>query len=72
MFLRSTKSAPNTWSNGSKSKTPPSNLDHVAAASHLKFRSLAGTDVAVRGWPELATPAQQDKWISEHSDHALL
>ena len=66
------KSAPNTWSNGSKSKIPPSNLDHVVAATHLKFRSQAGADVAVRGWPELATPAEQDKWIGEHSDHGFL
>ena len=67
-----TKSAPHTWSNGSKSRIPPSNLDHVIAAKHLKFRAVDGAEVAVRGWPELATPALQDKWIAEHSDHGFL
>jgi hypothetical protein len=67
-----TKSAPATWSNGSNSRTPPSNLDHVVAARHLKFRAFDGAEVAVRGWPELATAAQQDKWIAEYSDHGYL
>lgn len=67
-----TKSAANTWSNGSQSKIPPSNLDHVVAANHLAFRQQAGADVRVRGWPELTSPVSQDKWITEHSDHAYL
>jgi hypothetical protein len=67
-----TKSASRTWSNGSKSKTPPSNLDHVIAAAHLKFRTFGGAEVAVRGWPELATPAGQDQWIGAYSDHAFM
>jgi hypothetical protein len=66
------KSAAHTWSNGSKSKTPPGNLDHVVAAAHLKFRTLAGAEVAVRGWPDLSGPVEQDQWISSYSDHAFL
>jgi hypothetical protein len=66
------KDAAHTWSNGSGSRTPPSNLDHVVAADHLGFRSFAGADVSVRGWPKEPTPAAQDSWIERFSDHALL
>jgi len=44
----------------------------VIAADHLRFRQFAKNDVAVRGWPQLKTAAQQDKWIGAHSDHAML
>ena len=67
-----TKTAPFTWSNGSKSTYPPSNLDHVVAADHLKFKKLGGAEVAVRGWPELGTDAKKDAWIEKYSDHGLL
>ncbi len=67
-----TKTAPFTWSNGSKSKYAPSNLDHVVAADHLKFKNLGGAEVAVRGWPELSTDAKKDAWIDKYSDHGLL
>lgn len=67
-----TKDAPYTWSNGSKSTTPPSNLDHVVAAKHVKFRAFNGNDVNVRGWPKEPTPVKQDAWIARYSDHALL
>ena len=67
-----TKNAPHTWSNGSKSKLAPSNLDHVVAAKHLKFKQLGGAEVAVRGWPALPTDAQKDAWIEKYSDHGLL
>ena len=66
------KTAPHTWSNGSASKTPPSNLDHVVAADHIPFRLFGGKEVAVRGWPELPTPEEQDQWIQDHSDHGIL
>ena len=66
------KDEPHTWSNGSKSKTPPSNLDHVIAANHLSFRPFSGTDVTVRGWPKEPTPAEQDAWIASYSDHGFL
>ena len=67
-----TKDKPHTWSNGSRSRLKPSNLDHVVAADHLKFRQFGGADVQVRGWPEEATPAAQDTWIKRFSDHAIL
>lgn len=67
-----TKDAPATWSNGSTSSTPASNLDHVIAARHLAFKQFAGADVSVRGWPKEPTPAAQDAWIRDFSDHALL
>lgn len=69
---RLAKNHPNTWSNGSKSKMKPGNLDHVVAASHLKFRQFNGADVRVMGWPELAVTAEQDDWIKKFSDHGML
>jgi len=67
-----TKSAPHTWWNGSGSRLPPSNLDHVVAADHIPFRLFGGNEVDVRGWPALPTPAERDRWIHDHSDHAML
>ena len=67
-----TKSRPNTWSNGSKSRLKPSNLDHVVAVNHLKFEQFSGADVRVLGWPEEPTPAKQDAWIKRFSDHGIL
>ena len=67
-----TKSAPHTWWNGSGSRLPPSNLDHVVAANHIPFRLFGGNEVDVRGWPALPTPAERDRWIHDHSDHAML
>ncbi len=66
------KSAPHTWSNGSQSSTPPSDLDHVVAADHLTFKKFGGAEVDVRGWPELGTDAERDDWIEKFSDHGLL
>lgn len=66
------KSAPHTWWNGSGSNMPPSNLDHVVAANHIPFRLFGSSEVDVRGWPTLATPAERDQWIHDHSDHAML
>ena len=66
------KSHPATWSNGSRSRYPDADLDHVLASTHLAFKPLAGAEVEVRGWPSLATPAERDAWIRDHSDHGLL
>jgi endonuclease/exonuclease/phosphatase family metal-dependent hydrolase len=50
-----------------------SNLDHVVAAKHLKFKKFDGdAEVRVRGWPELSSKAEQLEWITRYSDHAIL
>jgi len=67
-----TKSRPHTWSNGSTSRYKPSNLDHVVAADHLKFKQFSGADVRVLGWPEETTVTAQDTWIKRFSDHGIL
>lgn len=66
------KDEPFTWSNGSTSSIPPSNLDHVVAANHLSFRMFGAAEITVRGWPKKTTPAAQDNWIRRFSDHGLL
>jgi len=69
---RLSKSAQATWSGGSTSSYPDSDLDQVIAAEHLRFKSFGGADVDVRGWTEEESAADRDRWIREHSDHALL
>ena len=66
-----------SWSNGSGSSIPDSNLDHVYAANHLKFKLFTRPDgtkaeVDVRGWANQTTAAAKDKWIKDFSDHSLL
>lgn len=66
-----------SWSNGSGSRYPPSNLDHVFASTNLSFRSFRSSDggmaeVDVRGWVQEPSVAAQDRWIEEYSDHALI
>lgn len=67
-----------TWSNGSTSSIPPSNLDHVFASSNLNFKSFphpsggAPVEVDVRGWVNEPTDAKKDAWIGTFSDHSLL
>lgn len=66
-----------SWSNGSASSLPPSNLDHVFASSNLAFRSFRRADgteaqVALRGWVDAATAAERDAWIANYSDHSLM
>lgn len=67
-----------TWSNGSGSSIPDSNLDHVFATRNLAFKTFARADgsqaeVKVTGWVDVQDePAKKDKWISEFSDHSLL
>lgn len=66
----------NTFSNGSTSSIPPSALDHVVAAKHMKFKLFdtpkGKGEVDVRGWADFADPAKQDEWIRDFSDHCLL
>jgi endonuclease/exonuclease/phosphatase family metal-dependent hydrolase len=67
-----------TWSNGTTSSLPPSNLDHVYASSNLQFSTFVRpsdqlpANVSVRGWVDLDTAAKKDKFIKELSDHSLL
>ncbi|MBC8147698.1 MAG: endonuclease/exonuclease/phosphatase family protein [Bacteroidetes bacterium] len=74
------KDYPFTFSNGSQSSYPQSDLDHVFASKHLEFKTfplnyeinLINADVQVIGWPQAETLDEQDKWINEYSDHAML
>ena len=64
-----------TFSNGSGSKYPDSDLDHVFVADHLVeyFQKASdGSIVDVGGWAKLTKPAERDKWIRDYSDHAPL
>lgn len=65
------KASEHTWFNGSRSSLPPSALDHVVAAEHLKFKKFGTAEVDLRGWPQLSGSAR-DQWIKDYSDHALL
>jgi exonuclease III len=72
------KTHPATWSNGSASSIPDSDLDQVVIATQLKLKSFGQdasgnpVEVDVRGWVDQGTAALKDKWIREHSDHSLL
>lgn len=66
------KASPATWSNGSRSRFPDADLDHVLASKQLTFKLLRGAEVDVRGWASLATTQERDVWIAAHSDHSLL
>lgn len=70
-MARLDKNQPHTWWNG-PGGLKPSNLDHVIAADHIKFKNFGGAAVDIRGWPTLATDAEKEKWIDTFSDHALL
>ena len=74
---RLAKTHPHSWSNGSGSSIKPSALDHVFATQNIRlknFKAIDGGDaeVSVRGWPTEATTGEQDAWIANYSDHALL
>ena len=84
---RLTKTAPNTFSNGSKSRYKPADLDHVVASDHLTFKTWANkapitekahqpsstpSEVDVRGWVDESSVAKQDRWVAKYSDHAYL
>jgi endonuclease/exonuclease/phosphatase family metal-dependent hydrolase len=66
-----------SWTNGSGSSLPPSDLDHVYASNNLRLRTWPRADggsaeVALRGWVDEATEAGKDAWIARYSDHALM
>lgn len=67
------KSASATFWNGPGSSDPPSDIDHVVAASRIHMATLSnGEQVEVKGWPELDSDAEKAAWIRRYSDHALL
>lgn len=67
------KTAPATFWNGPGSSDPPSDIDHVVAASRVNLAPVGnGQTVEVKGWPELTTDAEKADWIRRFSDHALL
>jgi len=61
-----------TYWPGSTSSLQESDLDHVVAAKHLKFKQIDGSNIDVRGWVEESTNAKKDAWSKKFSDHALL
>jgi hypothetical protein len=67
-----TKDEPFTFWNGTGSRYPRSDLDHVFASDHLVFTQFGGADVTVRGWPKEGSEDEMDEWIGRYSDHALL
>jgi len=76
-LLRLKKTFDVSWSNGSTSSIPDSDLDHVYASKQLKFKKFKRPDgswveVDVRGWANKTNTADKDKWIKEFSDHGLL
>jgi len=66
------KSHPTTWSNGSGSRYPDSDLDHVFAAEHMGFDLSSGSAVTVGGWAQETTVTKKDRWIEKYSDHCPL
>lgn len=67
------KSAEATFWNGPGASDPPSDIDHVVAASRITLEKLpGGASVAVKGWPELGSDEEKAEWIRRFSDHALL
>lgn len=65
------KNKPFTWWNG-PGNLPMSNLDHVIASSHMKFKKFDDAEIDVRGWPEKETDEEKVEWIRTYSDHGLL
>lgn len=70
------KTFPYSWSNGSGSRYPDSDLDHVLAAEHLQLKQFTKNGITasvdVRGWADTNNQVDKDKWISDYSDHNLL
>ncbi len=68
------KTAPATFWNGPGSSDPPSDIDHVVAASRVNLAPVgsSGQVVEVKGWPELTEDSDKADWIRRFSDHALL
>lgn len=63
-------SHPFTYFNGSDSSYPPSELDHVFVAEHMKLDDSKGWEVKVGGWAELTSDSERDDWVAKYSDHA--
>jgi hypothetical protein len=62
-----------SWWNGPAGSMQPSNLDHVVAADHLKFKKFgANAQIDVRGWASLSSDAEKQEWIKLYSDHSLM
>ena len=67
------KTSEATFWNGPGSSDPPADIDHVVAASRVRFAPVSGDkSVAVKGWPELPSDSEKLAWIRRFSDHALL
>lgn len=73
-MVAAAKTSPVTWSNGTGSSYPPSDLDHVFASEKLQLADIdgSGSKVRVAGWAELDGATAQDDWIHRYSDHAPL
>lgn len=84
---RLSKTTSNTWSNGSGSRYPPADLDHVLVSKHLNAKlwqnklpvnevninfTPGQSEVDIRGWVDEQTIAKQDEWIEQYSDHSYL
>jgi hypothetical protein len=54
--------------------TPPlPSLNRVSCwVGQVEFKSFGVPEVDVRGWPQLATEAEQKDWIEKFSDNGLL
>lgn len=73
---RLSKTHDTTWTGGSQSELPDSNLDHVYASKNLSFRQYPNEhgvlkDVDVRGWVN-HIGLDRDRWLHDYSDHLLL
>ena len=66
------KSQSNTYWPGANSSYEPSNLDHVVAAEHMKFKKFGANEVRVSGWVDETSDAKKDDWVKTYSDHAML
>lgn len=74
---RLSKTSDVTWSGGSNSGLPDSNLDHVYASTNLSFKQYRKNtgpyrDVDVRGWVDYNAQSVRNEWLSKYSDHSLL
>ena len=44
----------------------------MVARDYIPFKTFGGSEVSVRGWPKIAEPDEQLRWVREMSDHGLL
>ncbi|MCF6231915.1 MAG: endonuclease/exonuclease/phosphatase family protein [Rhodobacteraceae bacterium] len=72
-LYRMPKSHAATFNNGSGSRYPQADLDHVYATDNLSFKDQAsGAKIRVAGWAEADGVQAADAWIARFSDHAPL